>query len=197
MAENNNERRDFLQQAAKAGGAAGLAALALAVPSQAAGGKIEKTPAGLKIGNLVFTSGLTGVEGEFGGTVEDQTRRTLEKHKKALEAAGSSLDNVLKVVVYMADIKVEKTGHEQRSRRVLHRRHQAVALGRRRRVSRLEDEGRDRDDRLGSLSEPTAGPSEIRNSPDGVRAVVLPAAGSRLARAPSVSPESAALRSER
>ncbi len=108
MAENN-ERRNFIQNAAKAGGLAGLAALATAAPSKAAGGKIEKSPAGLKLGNLVFTSGLTGVDDTpFGGTIEDQTRVTLEKHKKALEAAGSSLDNVLKVVVYMADIKVEK-----------------------------------------------------------------------------------------
>jgi len=108
MAEKK-ERRDFIQSAAKAGGLAGLAAMATAVPSKAAGGKVEKTPAGLKVGNLVFTSGLTGVDSTpFGGTIEDQTRATLAKHKKALEDAGTSLDNVLKVVVYMADIKVEK-----------------------------------------------------------------------------------------
>jgi 2-iminobutanoate/2-iminopropanoate deaminase len=103
------ERRKFLKDAAKAGGMAGMAALAMAVPSKAAGGKIEKTPAGLRIGNLIFTSGLTGVgDDAFGGTIEEQTRKTLDAHKKNLEAAGSSLDNVLKVVVYMADIKVEK-----------------------------------------------------------------------------------------
>jgi 2-iminobutanoate/2-iminopropanoate deaminase len=103
------ERREFLQNVARAGGMAGMAALAMAVPSKAAGGKIEKTPAGLRVGNLIFTSGLTGVaDGDFGGTIEEQTRKTLEAHKKNLEAAGSSLDNVLKVVVYMADIKVEK-----------------------------------------------------------------------------------------
>lgn len=108
MAENS-ERRNFIQNAAKAGGLAGLAAMATAVPSKAAGGEVEKTPAGLKVGNLVFTSGLTGTDDTpFGGTIEDQTRRTLDKHKKALEDAGTSLDNVLKVVVYMADIKVEK-----------------------------------------------------------------------------------------
>lgn len=103
------ERREFLQDVARAGGVAGMAALALAVPSKAAGGKIEKTPAGIRIGNLIFTSGLTGVaDGDFGGTIEEQTRKTLEAHKKNLEAAGTSLDNVVKVVVYMADIKVEK-----------------------------------------------------------------------------------------
>ncbi len=109
MPEQENPRRKFLSDAARMGGAAGAAALAFAVPSAAAGGKIEKTPAGLRIGNLIFTSGLTGVaEGDFGGTIEEQTRMTLEAHKRNLEAAGTSLDNVLKVVVYMADIKVEK-----------------------------------------------------------------------------------------
>ncbi|MCP5114024.1 MAG: RidA family protein [bacterium] len=109
MSESNEPRRNFLRDTVATGGLAGMAALALAAPSKAAGGKIEKTPAGLKIGNLIFTSGLTGVaKGDFGGTIEDQTRATLAKHKKNLEAAGTSLDNVLKVVVYMADIKVEK-----------------------------------------------------------------------------------------
>ena len=108
------ERREFLKDAARVGGMAGMAALAMAVPSEAAGGKIEKTPAGLKVGNLIFTSGLTGVaKDDFGGTIEEQTRRTLEAHKKNLEAAGTSLDNVLKVVVYMADIKVEKPAMNQ------------------------------------------------------------------------------------
>ena len=104
-----SERRDFLKEASAAGGLAGMAALAMAVPSKAAGGKIEKTPAGLRIGNVILTSGLTGVaDGDFGGTIEEQTRATLQKHKKNLEAAGSSLENVVKVVVFMADIKVEK-----------------------------------------------------------------------------------------
>ena len=109
MPDKPEDRRNFLRDAAATGGLAGMAAMALAVPSKAAGGKIEKTPAGLQLGNLVFTSGLTGVAaGDFGGTIEEQTRATLAKHKANLEAAGTSLDNVLKVVVYMADIKVEK-----------------------------------------------------------------------------------------
>ncbi len=107
-----NERRDFMRDAAKMGGAAGMAALAMAVPSQAAGGKVEKNKAGVRVGNLLFTSGLTGTRkggpSDFGGSVEEQTRTILQKHKDNLEAVGSSLDNVLKVVVYQADIKVEK-----------------------------------------------------------------------------------------
>ncbi len=107
-----NERRDFMRDAAKMGGAAGMAALAMAVPSQAAGGKVEKNKAGVRVGNLLFTSGLTGTRkgspSDFGGSVEEQTRTILQKHKDNLEAVGSSLDNVLKVVVYQSDIKVEK-----------------------------------------------------------------------------------------
>ena len=107
-----NERRDFMRDAAKMGGAAGMAALAMAVPSQAAGGKVEKNKAGVRVGNLLFTSGLTGMRkgspSDFGGSVEEQTRTILQKHKDNLEAVGSSLDNVLKVVVYQSDIKVEK-----------------------------------------------------------------------------------------
>lgn len=112
MTSNKNERRNFISNAAKIGGVAGMAALAMAVPGQAAGGKIEKNKAGVRLGNLLFTSGLTGVErgdaSSFGGSVEEQTRTILQKHKDNLEAVGSSLDNVLKVTVFMADIKVEK-----------------------------------------------------------------------------------------
>ena len=107
-----NERRDFMRDAAKMSGAAGMAALAMAVPSQAAGGKVEKNKAGVRVGNLLFTSGLTGTRkggpSDFGGSVEEQTRTILQRHKDNLEAVGSSLDNVLKVVVYQSDIKVEK-----------------------------------------------------------------------------------------
>ena len=107
-----DDRRGFIRDAAKLGGAAGMAALAMAVPSRAAGGKVEKTKAGVRVGNLLFTSGLTGTRkggpSDFGGSVEEQTRTILQRHKDNLEAAGSSLENVLKVVVYQADIKVEK-----------------------------------------------------------------------------------------
>ena len=38
----------------------------------------------------------------------EQTRNILKAHKANLEAMGSSLENALKVTVYMADIKTEK-----------------------------------------------------------------------------------------
>ncbi len=55
-----------------------------------------------------MTGTRKGSPSDFGGSVEEQTRTILQKHKDNLEAVGSSLDNVLKVVVYQADIKVEK-----------------------------------------------------------------------------------------
>jgi 2-iminobutanoate/2-iminopropanoate deaminase len=38
------------------------------------------------------------------GTIQQQTTRTLENIKAILEAAGSSLDNVVKCNVYLGDI---------------------------------------------------------------------------------------------
>ena len=75
----------------------------------------SKAPERIRIKNLYFSSGTTGVRPEarkdplaFGGDIKEQTRAILEIHKKNLEEMGSSLANVLKVVVYLADVKTEK-----------------------------------------------------------------------------------------
>lgn len=93
------------------GAGGGMAAMA----AMAASGERMKAPGGIRVGNLYFSSGLTGVRTEarkdplaFGGDVKEQTHNILKAHKANLEAMGSSLDNVLKVTVYMADIKTEK-----------------------------------------------------------------------------------------
>ena len=44
------------------------------------------------------------------GDIKEQTERTLEAHKKNLEAIGTSLENVLKVTVFLADPKNERSG---------------------------------------------------------------------------------------
>ena len=74
-----------------------------------------KAAGGIRLGNLYFSSGLTGVRPEarkdpsaFGGDIKEQTQRTLELHKEHLESMGSSLENVLKVTVFLADVKTEK-----------------------------------------------------------------------------------------
>lgn len=53
------------------------------------------------VGNLVFTKGFTGKPGD----AATQITRTLEKLKAALEAAGTSMDHVLKATVYLADLR--------------------------------------------------------------------------------------------
>ena len=59
-------------------------------------------------GAFVFVSGLTAVDAETGqaapGTTASETRRILENLKTILEAAGSSLDRVVKVNVLLASM---------------------------------------------------------------------------------------------
>lgn len=59
-------------------------------------------------GNFVFTSGqipLDPATGEIvGTTIEDQTRQVFSNIKAILEAAGSSLDKVLKTTVFIKDM---------------------------------------------------------------------------------------------
>jgi 2-iminobutanoate/2-iminopropanoate deaminase len=57
-----------------------------------------------RFGNLVFVAGQTGrhpTSGELGKDVREQTRNTLERIKRILAAAGTSLDNVLTVTTHL------------------------------------------------------------------------------------------------
>lgn len=64
---------------------------------------------GIRWENLVFTSGQIGLDPENGklvsGGVADETRQTLKNLNAVLEAANSSLNNVLKITVYLKDIE--------------------------------------------------------------------------------------------
>ena len=88
----------------------------MATMAQAAStGERTRAPGGIRVGNLYFSSGLTGVRPEarkdplaFGGDIKEQTERTLNMHKENLEKMGSSLANVIKVTVFLADVKTEK-----------------------------------------------------------------------------------------
>lgn len=93
------------------GAGAGMATMAQAAST---GGR-SRAPGGIRVGNLYFSSGLTGVRPEarkdplaFGGDIKEQTERILTMHKENLEKMGSSLENVIKVTVFLADVKVEK-----------------------------------------------------------------------------------------
>jgi 2-iminobutanoate/2-iminopropanoate deaminase len=60
--------------------------------------------AATRFGNLVFVAGQTGRHpktGELGKDIREQTRNTLERIKVVLDAAGSSLDQVLTATVYL------------------------------------------------------------------------------------------------
>jgi 2-iminobutanoate/2-iminopropanoate deaminase len=59
-----------------------------------------------KFGNLVFVAGQTGRHpqtGEVGKDIREQTRNVLERIKLVLEAAGTSLDNVLTATTYLTN----------------------------------------------------------------------------------------------
>jgi len=61
-----------------------------------------------RIDGLVYTSGqipLDPVSGKIvGENIEEQTERALENLKAVLEAAGTSLGNVVKTTVFLADM---------------------------------------------------------------------------------------------
>ena len=52
------------------------------------------------IGNLVYTAGMTGGQGD----TEVQIRNTFQRLKDVLEKSGTSMDNVLKATVFLADL---------------------------------------------------------------------------------------------
>ena len=62
----------------------------------------------IKMGNLVFVSGQIPIIPKTGeillGDIKLQTRQVLENLKNILEAAGSSLDSVVKTTVFMKDL---------------------------------------------------------------------------------------------
>ena len=109
-----SKRRAFLKFAMGAGSGAALATTAA---SAAAPAGRTRAPGGIRLGNLYFSGGLTGLNPEMRkdpaappGDIKEQTRRALEAHKKNLEAVGTSLENVVKVTVFLADVKNEKNG---------------------------------------------------------------------------------------
>jgi enamine deaminase RidA (YjgF/YER057c/UK114 family) len=108
----SSNRRNFIGKGAAVVAAAGLAtgqAGAQETPTKRVihpnGKKPEKTPLFSGIvtyGNLVF---LSGIGAHFEGDIKAHTNHVLDEIKKNLEAAGSSMDKVLKCQVYLADLK--------------------------------------------------------------------------------------------
>jgi 2-iminobutanoate/2-iminopropanoate deaminase len=58
-------------------------------------------------GDLVYTAGQVAHDAEgslVAGGIEEQTRQTLENVRACLEAAGCTLDDVMKVNAFLADL---------------------------------------------------------------------------------------------
>jgi len=64
---------------------------------------------GVRLGNFIFTAGQLGLvpeTGEFAGPdIQSQTRRALKNVEGVLEAAGSCLQHVVKVTVFLQDME--------------------------------------------------------------------------------------------
>ena len=62
----------------------------------------------VKAGDLVFTAGLVGIDPKTGkprsDSIREQTKQALKNLTNILEAAGSSLENVLKTTVFISDL---------------------------------------------------------------------------------------------
>jgi 2-iminobutanoate/2-iminopropanoate deaminase len=108
-------RRGLLKNAAQAAAAVTGGAMLTQAASAQVSGKLEKKAYGeppkngetplfssvISYGNLVF---LAGVGAHFKGTIEEHTKHVLDELEKNLATAGSSMEKVLKVNVYLNDI---------------------------------------------------------------------------------------------
>ena len=63
----------------------------------------------IRFGNLIFASGQIPIEPETGkilkGDIKGQTKLILENLNNVLAAGGSSLDNVLRTTIFLADLE--------------------------------------------------------------------------------------------
>jgi enamine deaminase RidA (YjgF/YER057c/UK114 family) len=110
-----SNRRRFLTKASAVAAAAAVPAVASAQapgsdkPTKKVhwrdGKRPEKTPlfSGIvSYGNMVF---IAGIGAHFKGDIKAHTKHVLDEIQKRLESVGSSMDKVLKVNVYLNDLK--------------------------------------------------------------------------------------------
>jgi 2-iminobutanoate/2-iminopropanoate deaminase len=111
MAASNSRRRAFLAGATAAVGATAATRTARAQDKPvkkvhwANDKRPEKTPlfSGVtSFGGLVF---LAGIGAHFEGDIKAHTAHVLEEMRKKLESVGSSMEKVVKVNVYLNDLK--------------------------------------------------------------------------------------------
>lgn len=62
----------------------------------------------ITVGNMLFTSGQLGIDPTTGniveGTIQDETQQSLNNLKSVLEAAGATLNDVVKTTVFIKDM---------------------------------------------------------------------------------------------
>lgn len=77
-----------------------------AVATTKAPGAIGPYSQGIATDCMVYTSGQLGLtpDGKLPEPIEEQTRQSLENVKAVLEAAGSSMDKVVKTTVFLKDM---------------------------------------------------------------------------------------------
>lgn len=79
------------------------------ISSPAAPAAIGPYSQAIRTGNLVFVSGQLPIDAATGSMPEEikaQTRRSLENVKAILAEAGTSLENVVKTTVFLADMSL-------------------------------------------------------------------------------------------
>lgn len=77
------------------------------ISTDKAPGAIGPYSQAIKVGNLLFASGqipLDPATGAFPEGIEAQTKQSLTNVKNILEAAGTSLDKVIKTTVFLSDM---------------------------------------------------------------------------------------------
>ena len=77
------------------------------ISTNQAPGAIGPSSQAVEINGLVYTSGQLGLNpetGEFGEGVQEQTKLSLSNVKAILEAAGTSLEQVVKTTVFLKDM---------------------------------------------------------------------------------------------
>jgi 2-iminobutanoate/2-iminopropanoate deaminase len=88
-----------------------LAAITVPAVAQAQAKQVVSLPganpnptlsAGVRVGDLLYVSGQLGGNDS---TIEGQTKASLESMKKVLDAAGTTVDNVVKCTVFLTDVK--------------------------------------------------------------------------------------------
>ncbi|MBA1335265.1 MAG: 2-iminobutanoate/2-iminopropanoate deaminase [Firmicutes bacterium] len=78
------------------------------ISTSKAPGAVGPYSQGVKVGNLIFTSGQIAINPETGelvkGDIKEQTRQVLHNLEAVLNAAGSGLDKVIKATVFINDM---------------------------------------------------------------------------------------------